>query len=236
MHHEDWKINYDKIKEFRRSLKDKYGFPVKVEIHCKQFLMNKNPYHGKFSDDTRRKIFDDFIDFVPRMKIRSINVVIDKMNISYSDYKVLDNAFKYSIQRIENDLEKDHKSKYFMIFCDKGRIGKMRKTARKIQVYNNIPSKIHEGHSYRNEIKGLIEDPIEKDSKESYFIQISDAMAFVVYLYALRNLMKWQEPWAGRILKMINYGEELNYLDILLPILNTKASHKNKYGIVYYPK
>jgi hypothetical protein len=34
----------------------------------------------------------------------------------------------------------------------------------------------------------------------------------------------------------INFDKLVEWLDILLPILNTKASRKNKYGIVCYPE
>lgn len=121
-----------------------------------------------------------------------------------------------------------------MIFCDKGRIGKMRKTARRVQRINFIPSK-YNSSSYRQEIRRLIEDPIEKDSKESYFIQISDIVAYTTYLYSLRNLINPQVPWAGRIQNVLSYGMGISCLNTLLPVLNTDAS-ENDYGIVYYPK
>ncbi len=123
-----------------------------------------------------------------------------------------------------------------MIFCDKGRVGKMRKTARKIQRINYIPSRFQSGASYRKEIEGMIEDPIEKDSRESYFIQISDIVAYTLYLYSVRNLLNPMRNWSRRSLKVLNYGDEVSAMDRLLPVLNTKASRNNQYGIVHYPK
>jgi len=104
------------------------------------------------------------------------------MNINRALYHVLKNALTYSIQRIENDLDKSFGSERFMIISDEGRISKMRDTARMLQRINYIPSQFN-CTSYRKEIKTLIEDPLPKNSKESYFIQLADLMAFVVSLY-----------------------------------------------------
>ena len=59
-----------------------------------------------------------------------INVMIDKRKIKRFDYKVLENALTYNIQRIEND--RNGKWNYIII-TDKGRISPMRKTARGIR-------------------------------------------------------------------------------------------------------
>jgi len=236
MHHSYWKSNYNKILFFRRQIKDEYNFPINQEFHCRQFIMDKNPYHGMYSAETRREIFNLYIDLMATLKIKIINVVIDKSNIGSRPYDVLESAFTYSIQRIENSLKKIDEGASYMIFCDKGRVGKMRKTSRKIQRINFIPSKLNPGQSYRREIDGMIEDPIEKDSRESYFIQISDIVAYTVYLYSTRHLMRNVGDWAKRVRNVLMYGDEISAMDRLKPVLNTMASSSNQYGIVYYPK
>ncbi len=102
---DDWKKTYQNILNFRKSLKEKFGLPVKYELHTKQFLLNKKPYRQyNFSDETRIEILEEFISFLATQTIQIINVVIDKNNIPNADYKVLKKAFTYSIQRIENTL------------------------------------------------------------------------------------------------------------------------------------
>jgi hypothetical protein len=114
--------------------------------------------------------------------VRIINVVINKKNIQTDSYEVLGNALTYSVQRIENDLSRMSPASKYVILTDSGRVGKMRKTTRKIQRINFIPSKYSIG-SYRKEIQHLIEDPLPKDSKESFFIQLSDLVSYIVFLY-----------------------------------------------------
>lgn len=39
-----WKINHQKIYEFRKNLKEEFSFPFRQEFHTKEFLQGKPPY------------------------------------------------------------------------------------------------------------------------------------------------------------------------------------------------
>jgi hypothetical protein len=266
--HSDWKEIFENLLSFRRQLKEEYGLPVKYEMHTKQFLLNKKPYRQhEFPDETRIEIIEKFLKFLAnqnseRIKIQIVNVVIDKTKIKNSSYRVLDEAFKYSIQRIENTLNNINKTKKkeflsklsqenlqtdicteicnkyckekrFLIITDEGRLPSMCKTARKIQRINYIPSQ-YDTTSTRNEIKLLIEDPLSKKSKESYFIQISDMMSYILNLFMLKN--RSLGDCSNRLPEEITEEKLKDWMDILKPVLNLKASSRDEYGIVWYPK
>nr|PZN02414.1 MAG: hypothetical protein DIU66_09700 [Bacillota bacterium] len=229
-----WKDNYNIVKDFRKELKQKYKFPIKLEFHTKDFLTDKNPYR-KYNWDpiTKKNILTDYFNCIAKLEVKIINVVIVKPNILKDDYNVLDTAFSYNIQRIENDLSETDNSK-FLIITDEGRIGKMRKTSRRMQKYNPIPSKIYPGKYLYNEIKLLIEDPLPKESKESYFLQIADLIAYIVYLYSSKTFI--QGDWANRVKQILDFDDVINFLNIIKPRINCKAASDNEFGIVNYPK
>lgn len=242
MHELFWKSNYNKIKEGRKKLKDYYGFPSKMEFHTKQFLTDKNPYR-QFSWDAKikKEILFYFFSLISTLDLKIINVVINKQNIIKPEYQVLENALIYNVQRIENDLNEYCKNckieeiclgRKFMIITDEGRVGKMRKTTRRIQSFNYIPSKY--SGTYRKEIEKLIEDPIPKNSVESYFIQIADAIAYIVYLYALQTFNN--SKWTKRVTNKIHYEDVIELLNKIKNRINLKANPQNEYGIVHYPK
>lgn len=232
MHHLLWKDNYEKVFNFRKHLKDEYKIPINVEFHFVDFVKNKYPYKlYNINDKDRKHVVQEWFDFIKTLDIKVINVCINKLNITTPQYDVLDNAFKYNIQRIENDLNSFDPSSKFLIISDEGRVGKMVKIARKIQKINYIPSRY--GGSYNRSIQKLIEDPLPKNSKQSYFIQISDMIAFIVYLYIKKNILN--EKWSRRMLNVLDYGVEITFLDKIINILNIKASSTNKYGVVVYP-
>ena len=124
MPHVKWKENYNKITEGRRQLKDKYGFPVKLEFHTKYLLTNKNPYRQYgWSDQQRHDIIFDLFQIIADLDVKIINVAIIKNNIKRVDYNVLDAALTYNVQRIENDLSRLGKpDTNFLIITDEGRM------------------------------------------------------------------------------------------------------------------
>lgn len=236
MSHIKWKENYNKITEGRRQLKDKYEFPVKLEFHTKYLLTNKNPYRQYgWSDQQRHDIIFDLFQIIADLDIKIINVAIIKNNIKKVDYDVLDAALTYNVQRIENDLSRlDEPDTNFLIITDEGRIGKMRKTTRKIQRFNLIPSRLYSGTVYQKSIKLLIEDPLAKESDQSYFLQIVDAVSYITYLYSIYKFTN--EDWANRLKKVLTLKDVLALLNIIKPRLNLKATTDDDFGVVNYPK
>lgn len=173
---ESWQSNYDLFKEFRKNLKADYGFHTGTEMHTKQFLSDKNPYRSYgWSNEQKIDILKKFTLAITSLDISVVNVIIDKTKVKSDDYSILENALTYNIQRIENDSNGNWN---FIIITDKGRISPMRKTARAIRAYNPIQSQF--GGYINKPIKYLIEDIMEKDSKESYFIQICDFISFLL--------------------------------------------------------
>ena len=235
MHYLKWKENYEIVSEFRRKLKSEFNFPIKLEMHTKQFLLDKNPFRDfKFSRQDRKKILTLYCQMISKLELKVINVVSIKDLLKKEDFDILDKTLTYSIQRIDNDLKSSsNPNDRFVIITDNGRLGKMRKTTRKIQKVNFIPSQ-YSTSKYRNEIKCLIEDPLPKDSKESYFIQISDLIAYLVYNFTLCKYGIGELP--NRLKLFTSFEEIESWLNILKPVLNTKASKHNEYGIVFHPK
>jgi len=235
LHYLNWQPIFKDIREFRRDLKASFGFPVRTEMHARPFLLNKNPYRSfGISDKDRIAIASLFCDLIGGLDLKIVNVVIVKARIKSPKYQVLDTALKYSIQRIENDLN-PAKNPYekFMIITDPGRVGKMRKTSRRIQRYNFIPSKFGPA-GYRREIKSLIEDPLPKDSKESYFIQLADVVSFIVYLHAIGTT--GEGKMSNRLSRLVTSTQVTQWMDKLRGSFNLQASQKDPYGIVYHPR
>ena len=224
----DWETNYSKFKDMRKYLKEKYSLPIKEEFHTANFFTDKNPYRQyNWNNDQRKVILSIYASMIASLNIKCINVIIDKNHVNKDDYPVLKNALTYNIQRIENDS--DWK---YVIISDKGRIEVMRRTARAIRNFNPITS--HYDLYYNAPIKNLIEDILEKDSVDSYFIQISDFISYVINLYYKYVYLEKDLP--NRIKSWLTIENIKKLVDILSPIFNTKASHSNEYGLVIYPK
>lgn len=228
---DSWSQNYTAFKQFRKNLKDIYGFYASEEMHTKHFLADKDPYriYG-WTPQQKIDILKQFTIAIASLDLSVINVIIDKSKIHSSDFDILSHALTYNIQRIENSSNGDWT---YIIITDKGRLAPMRRTARQVRAYNPIPSQF--GGFINKPIRFMIEDILEKDSKESYFIQISDFISYFVHLYYKTRYKKENLPgrvgrlidnqFIGKVMATFSKGN----------ILNEKASSE-KYGLVIYSK
>ncbi|MBL7718747.1 MAG: DUF3800 domain-containing protein [Flavipsychrobacter sp.] len=235
MHESNWKRNYEGMHGIRKMLKAKYGLNVSQEFHTKEFITDKNPYHGLFTPQQRKEMLFDYCRGLATLNFKLVTVCINKRGINRPEYEVLEKALTYSVQRIENDLTVMGDDARFMIITDEGRVAAMRRTTRMIQKINYVPSML-DGTPIRKDIKKLIEDPLSKNSKDSYFIQAADLLAFIMQLYCKTRLCNPKIEWGKRIKNVLAEEDLLSLLAILKPIFNLKASYKNEYGVVFYPK
>lgn len=230
---ESWQQNFNLVRSLRKELRDKYGFHVMEEMHTKHFLTDKNPYRNyRWSKEIKREIIKAFTLTIAEMDLKIVNVIIDKRKFKDENYRILENALKYNIQRIENDSEGIWN---YLIITDEGRIAPMRKTARAIRSYNPIQSKYSYG--FMNQpITNMIEDILEKNSSESYFIQICDFVSFFVHLYFLTEIRKVSLP--NRVANVIDDNFVKRVMATLKTSgrINLKANESNQYGLVIYPK
>jgi hypothetical protein len=232
--HLDWRSTFETIRDFRRSIRMKFGFPLKWELHTRPLLLNKNPYGALgLKDADRIGIIDEACNLLGSLPVKIINIVIVKPRIRKNDYQVLDTAFTYAVQRLENDiLQTSTPGNRFMIITDEGRLGVMRKTARRLQRFNVVPSMYPGQGPITRTIQGMIEDPLEKNSRESYFIQMSDLVSYLVFLFSIHETGVGHI--SNRMPSAVTRTVIESWLDSLLTVLNLQAA-KHKYGIKYHP-
>ena len=204
-------------------------------MHTRCFIRNKKPYYNYgWNNDKRKEIIEKFCAKISMLEgIKIINVVINKRNLRF-DINILEKAFGYSIQRIQNHLDKIEEDRgedsKFMIITDNGRIAPMRRISRKIQRINYIPSR-YSSSSSNQPIDRLIEDPLPKNSQESYFIQVSDIVSTIIRYYMMTFLDVDDIPY-----RMTSRGFDYSlfscWMDVLKPCFNTDASTSNEHGVV----
>ena len=164
MQTDTWQENFNKIRNCRKELKDRFGFHISEEIHTKHLVRDKGFYRSYgWTDQQRRDILIAFTKCIASLDLKIINVIIDKTKIRTEDYCVLEKALTYNIQRIDND---SHGQWNYLAITDKGRLAPMRKTARAIRAYNPVQS--HFGGYTNQPIKGMVEDIMEKGEKSKY--------------------------------------------------------------------
>ena len=225
VHESDWRRLIDCLVAFRKTIRDAYGLPLRVEIHAMVFIRKmvcSLPKHERLA------ILRNFIDELAKIDYISFtNIVIDKEKfIKYHpDGDIFTTAWKYLFQRFENTLlygnfPGAHSKDYGIIFTDNTDGGKLTRLVRKMNVYNPISD--NSGIGYANKpIRRIIEDPHGQDSKSSLPIQACDVCAYMLMQYYSPN--KYMLKQRGN-----------KYFLRLRRVLNLRASTSNSLGIVEY--
>jgi hypothetical protein len=214
-----WNDVFNKLKSCRRYLRESDGIYIFKEFHACELVAGR----GKISPNTitkyrRCRIYNEFLKLISILDLKIINGI--------STPKKQDWLFERVINRLNKFVE--GKNTYAILICDEGKEIEYTKKLRKMRVQNLIPSA--HGYwpqtrkSYRNlPISNIIEDPVFKDSKKSYFIQMADCVAF--------SLLRKEHPTQ----KALKYGFN-NSFDLLKPVLLLKACKKDDNGIVRIKK
>lgn len=215
----DWSTYLDRLKKFRVYLQNKYGLPIYTEIHASELVrIKKIKAYRKITKSNRVNILKECSMYLPRIfsNCRIINVCFDKTKMpAIANFQEL--AWDRLIMRYNAYLKysvKDEGS----IYADESSEILIRNKLRKMRIHNLVKSK-YNGGSYNAPVKRIIEDVFHRDSKLSYFIQMVDVAAFLLY----------SNEYPKGATKKYN-------LDLLFYNLEEKlllaASPNDKYGIV----
>ncbi len=234
--YEVWGNLLDKTLVFRRRLREVFGIPVRYELHTRPLLRLKKPFSA-LSHVTAQQILFGFCSFLASLPVRSVHVVIHKK--TRVERPILDTAFTFVAQRIANDLLKIHEQNKALIITDAGREASMRKILRRLRRYNPVPSR--KENKFRDlPLSLFLEDPLAKQSHQSYFLQMVDCLATVVYLYAQTQYYPREIPLPKRIRKTLESASQksakeviLDLMQTLQPVFNTSASRHDPYGMLY---
>lgn len=222
----NWRSYLDSLHSIRRAIKSQYGIGVRTELHGSELFYPRGS--SSFSSMSGRKerlaLYAYFLQEVAARlnSARIINVYVDKQKIDWDDPKSADfeyQAWRRLLERYQTHLKKDCGDDTGMIFADETNENKLRSLVRKLRVYNHIPSQFQGSASRPIPLDRIIEDPIIRDSYQSWFIQIADLISHALY----RKLL----PKGS--LKRFNADRLFDLAD---PILLKAASKRDPQGIV----
>lgn len=225
VHELRWNEYLDRLVDFRKRMRNKFGLLLREEIHCAR-MINKPGDLVRIKRNDRLTILRNFTAELAAMPDLSIiNIVVEK-RLKASHYDVTEAAWTMLIQRFSNTMSHRNFSgpanpdERGMVVPDMSEVKKITGILRRMRKYNPVPNMTGHGAGYRNMmVTNLIEDPYFKESEHSYFIQAADLAAFLLY----------------QKLSPSSYARKkglTNYFDRLDPILCKVASRTDPQGIV----
>lgn len=225
LHEICWRPVLDTLVAFRRDLRHKYGLKLRKEIHAAALINSPGPLVMIKRHD-RLAMVREFANTMAALGgISIINVVVDKQGKT-RNYDVFEAAWRALIQRFENTIANcnfrgpANPSERGLILCDHTDDRKLMRLLRELHQYNPVPNQPKYGSGYRNlPLQYVVEDPSYRDSRHSYFVQMADLAAFLLYQrLAPSSYMRKKQ------------GQ--NYFVRLKPVLCLAASNQDPEGIV----
>lgn len=203
------------VRQFRGELRKSDGIYVREELHATKFVNGRGHLGRTVVTKSRRwelyKATLGFIATLPDVKL--LNAVGPRGR----ELQI----FERLLNRLHRTLEKNDSQA--MLVCDIGHEKEYTRLTRRLRVYNHVSSSRGiwpDGKATRNiPLKRLVEDPIFRDSEESYFIQLVDFCAYAV--------LRREEPLPAKSA----FGLDQAFL-LLKPILVTEANRNDTYGVI----
>lgn len=218
-----WRQTFDAIKAFRRELKTAWGIRISSELHAKVFVRDcsDNVSTRKLSQAERRLIFEQVLNCMAGLQIVLLNVCLEVPRWGSTN-----KAHAIAVERLANRVQTMMRAtgSHAIVVFDEGKEAEIRKTVRRMNVFNPIPSAYGSwdgGAGYKNIVLDrFIEDVWFKESKRSYFLQLVDFAAWA--------LLKAEVPTTPFITK---FGYETMHAH-LHQICFRPASRRDPLGIV----
>lgn len=229
VHELDWRGAMTDLLSFRRWLKGRYGIPLDAEIHAANMIAKLKSVHPslqalkKYERLAVIRHFADALAGIPVLRV--VSVVVDKHGAVPDKGEVFRWAWYSLFQRFENTIRRKNfpgpngQQECGIVFPDDTDGGKLTRFLTHMRVNNFLRVPDAGRHIVVNQpIQWLIEDPLMRDSRQSYLIQAADCTAFL-----LKQLV---DPSAF----MRKHGGNA-YFGRLQPIVCKQASFKDASGM-----
>ncbi|MBN2292726.1 MAG: DUF3800 domain-containing protein [Pirellulales bacterium] len=192
VHELRWRDTTGQLLRFRHWLRGKYGVYHDDELHAAEMLNKPNKIAAslqRLKKHERLAIIRHFADEIARLSdISLINVLVDKQAKVPNKGEVFRWAWYTLFQRFENTIRYQNfpgpknTDDRGIIFPDDTDGTKLKKFLDSMRLNNQFKIRQPQGaFVYKNEpIKVIIEDPVLRNSRDSYLIQVADCTAFLL--------------------------------------------------------
>lgn len=175
----NWLNTLDLLVELRRTLRARYDIPTRPELKAKHLKTGRGPLeHTQLSLASRMKLYRELMQHEGgRLTVRTFSIAIEKQPARNYGWEPRLASWTFAIQRI-NRFCGDRE--WAMIFPDEGHGYFIRLRLRHMRRYHIVPAHWGSGNiSFPTQ--RIIEDPNERKSQDSYFIQLADWNAYATH-------------------------------------------------------
>lgn len=175
----DWKFTLDSMIEFRQRIKNKYGISVRSEIKANFLLHNEGDLKKlSLSNNQRGLIYRAHMRELNQIGCAQAFSVVTKKSWNASRKDIFETTWLTLFQRLERTSRSMNEN--ILLVHDDGENEVIKRLTRKSR-RSMIAGSQFGNNLLKVPFNSLIEDPITKQSEDSYFIQFADLIAFAAF-------------------------------------------------------
>lgn len=176
-----WPGVFDSLISFRRFVRLRFKVPVRMELKANYLVRGGGPLRPlRLPEAVRRVIFRQSLRLLPKLGLTTFAVLIRKPQLQArtpgADPR--DIAWEFTLQRLERFSTKNGVP--ILIVHDEGDALLIRKFARKARRAGTAGSFFGTGN-LRVPARLLLDDPVPRQSHQSYYIQMADMVAYAAF-------------------------------------------------------
>lgn len=198
---DDWYERLDYLVNMRRSIRDTYHVPMQQEAKANHIVGIKKLYRDlNLGDGQMRDIYQRHMRAIERVSSGAFAIVIQKDKLKKRDADVLHMAWDYLLERLRKRSESTGAP--IVVVHDIGQDDAIRKHVRRFRRVTWTAAK------QKVSARLIVEDPMPRDSQQTYFIQLADLAAYAASTKAVPrngngakicNHLMWDTLGAARL-------------------------------------
>jgi hypothetical protein len=177
-----WTASFDALIAFRRFVRQAYGIPVRAELKANYLLRNGGTLRDHpLPARARFRLYRAHMRIQSKLGLTTFAVVIDKQKATKkfgAARASSDIAWEYLLQRLERRTTKEKTE--ILVVHDEGDSMAIRKRVRKARRAGTAGSAFGTG-MLSVPFARLLDDPVPRDSRQSYFLQLADLNAYAAF-------------------------------------------------------
>jgi hypothetical protein len=176
----EWLTCLDALVALRSELKASLGIPTRPELKSTDLRRGRGPLlELKLSPDRRMRLFRGLMGRQSTMlpALRTFAIAIHKGDCAARRRDPRETAWQFALQRVDRFCRAaDSRA---LLFPDEGHGPFIKRLTRRLRRFQNIPGAF--GGRLSVPIRRVIEDPNDRQSHDSYFIQLADWNAYAAH-------------------------------------------------------
>jgi hypothetical protein len=176
VHESNWLNVLNSLVALRRELYVSYGIPPRAELKGAHFRNGKGTFSGLGHSRLKRMdIYGFILNHESTLPVRTFSVAVDKVRAQERGWDPRYSAWTIAFHRLDRMCRKE--GDWCSVYPDEGHGFFIRKRVRSTRRLHSVPRHYAPGN-FPLPVERILEDPNDRRSGDSYFIQVADLNAY----------------------------------------------------------